>query len=203
MGVTIRRVLIWKCLMKILMLHLSFRVRYSISLPFRSLLIKFILCLGKSTDDSQASHQDSLLGQPPNMFQSPDAAKRQNPFRSNQDSLHQMQQPQMLLHPHMPMPRSAPRPLLDIPNNFNNNPYIHNPLGTDIEAGNNHNPFALTSPRGLNPHVNQTHSPQMNYRNNNPIRGNSPYFRGQNKGSPMRGSGGYRPNFRGGMRGNW
>lgn len=68
------------------------------------------------------------------------------------------------------------------------------------------NPFLLNSPRGLSPHVNQTHSPQMNYRNNNnqPMRGNAPYFRNQ-KG-PMRGGGGggggYRPNFRGGNR-NW
>lgn len=143
------------------------------------------------------SNSDSLLGPPSNMFASPEPAKRPNPFRTNQsqDLMHQMQQPQMLLHPNLQMQRSGPRPLLDLPANFNNAPYINhpNPMGTDIPAGNNHNPFLLESPRGMNP--------QMNYRNNAPTRGNSPYFRGQ-KGGPMRGVG-FRPNFRGGMRGSW
>lgn len=149
------------------------------------------------------------------MFQSPDMAKRPNPFRSNQsqDVMHPLQQqqqqqsPQMLLHPNIPMTRTAPRPLLDIPTNFNNTPYPshHNSLGPDIDAGTNQNPFLLNSPRGLGPpHVNPTHSPQMNYRNNNnPIRGNSPYFRGGPKGGGAQMRGGFRPNFRGGMRGNW
>lgn len=145
------------------------------------------------------SNSDSLLGPPSNLFASPEPAKRPNPFRSNQsqDQMHQMQQPQMLLHPNLSMQRSGPRPLLDLPANFNNSPYINhpNPIGTDIPAS---NPFLLESPRGMNP---QTHSPQMNYRNNAPTRGNSPYFRGQ-KGGPMRGVG-FRPNFRGGMRGSW
>lgn len=160
-------------------------------------------------DDSQASIMDSrsegLLGPAPNSFGSPDCGKRSNPFRSNQDVLHSLQQPQMLLHPNLPIPRSAPRPLLDIPTGFNNNrPFLshHNTIMPDMDSPSNQqpNPFLLNNPRGLSPHVNQTHSPQMNYRNNSPaMRGNSPYFRNQ-KGPPMRG--GYRPNFRGGNR-NW
>lgn len=153
------------------------------------------------------SRSDGLLGPVPNSFGSPDCGKRPNPFRSNsQDVLHPLQQPQMLLHPNLPIPRSGPRPLLDIPTGFNNTrpPFMghHNSLMPDIDANSNQppqNPFLLNSPRGLVPHVNQTHSPQMNYRNNSPsIRGNSPYFR--NPKSQMRG--GYRPNFRGGNR-NW
>lgn len=171
------------------------------------------LILDKSIDESQTSmlndsRPESLLGPPPNSFGSPDCAKRSNPFRSgSQDVLHPMQQqPQMLLHPNLPMPRSAPRPLLDIPTGFNNaRPFLghHNPLMPEMDSPTNQpqNPFLLNNPRGLSPHVNQTHSPQMNYRNNNPsIRGNSPYFRNQ-KG-PMRG-GGFRPNFRGGGNRNW
>lgn len=148
---------------------------------------------------------EGLLGAAPNAFGSPDCVKRQNPFRSNaQDVLHPLQQPpQMLLHSNLPMQR--PRPLLDIPTGFNNaRPFLghHNSLMPELDSPTNQpqSPFLLNNPRGLSPHVNQTHSPQMNYRNNNQsIRGNSPYFRNQ-KG-PMRG-GGYRQNFRGGNR-NW
>lgn len=159
---------------------------------------------------NDSSRPESLLGPPPtNAFgSSPDCSKRSNPFRSNaQDVLHQLQQPQMLLPPNLPMPRGAPRPLLEIPTGFNNaRPFLgHNPLLPDLDSPVNQplSPF-MNPPRGLGPpppHLNQIHSPQMNYRNNNPnnnnpsIRGNSPYFRNQ-KG-PMRGSG-FRPNFRGG-----
>ena len=169
--------------------------------------------LDKSVDDLQTSNMESrsegLLGPAPN-FGSPDCTKRSNPFRSNvQDVLHPLQPPQMLLHSNLPMPRPGPgpRPLLDIPTGFNNArpPFLghHNPLMPDLESPTNQpqTPFLLNSPRGLSPHINQNHSPQMNYRNNNQsIRGNSPYFRNQ-KG-PMRG-GGYRPNFRGGGNRNW
>lgn len=172
----------------------------------------FLCILDSSMDDSQISNMndsrpESLLGPAPNSFGSPDCSKRSNPFRNSnsQDVLHQLQQPPMLLHPNLPIPRSAPRPLLDIPTGFNNTrPFLghHNSLMADMDSPTNQpqNPFLLNNPRGLSPHVNQTHSPQMNYRNNNQsIRGNSPYFRNQ-KG-PMRG-GGFRPNFRGGNR-NW
>lgn len=183
------------------------------------------LILDKSVDDLQTSNMESrseaLLGAPPPNFGSPDCTKRQNPFRSNaQDMLHSLQPPpshQMLLHSNLAMPPrpGGPRPLLDIPTGFNNNvrppPFLghhHNgpPLMPDLESPSNQAqtpPFLLNNPRGLSPHVvNQTHSPQMNYRNNNQqsMRGNSPYFRNQ-KG-PMRG-GGYRPNFRGGGNRNW
>lgn len=157
---------------------------------------------------------ESLLGPPPSnvAFGSPtDCSKRQNPFRSSaQDVLHSLQQPQMLLPPNLPIPRGAPRPLLDIPTGFSARPFLgHSPLMPDLDSPVNQapNPFLLNAARGLGPpHLN---SPQMNYRNNNPnnnlnnnspIRGNSPYFRNQ-KG-PMRGGGGgvggFRPNFRGG-----
>lgn len=183
--------------------------------------------LDKSIDDlsqpppilNDSMRPESLLGPPPNApFGSPpDCSKRSNPFRSNaQDVLHQLQQPQMLLPPNLPIPRGAPRPLLEIPTGgFNNaRPFLgHNPLMGDLTDSpinqTPSSPFMLNPARGLGPpHLNQTHSPQMNYRNtnNNPnnnmnnnspsIRGNSPYFRNQ-KG-PMRGSGGFRPNFRGG-----
>lgn len=188
----------------------------------------FWLLLDKSVDDltqpppnlNDSSRSESLLGPPPsNAFGSPpDCSKRSNPFRSNaQDVLHQLQQPQMLLPPNLPMPRGAPRPLLDIPTGFNNaRPFLgHNPLMPDLDSPANQlppSPFMLNPPRGLGPpppHMNQTHSPQMNYRNinNNPnnninnnnlsIRGNSPYFRNQ-KGPMRGGGGGFRPNFRGG-----
>lgn len=178
-------------------------------------------------DDTQISniepHLEGLLGAAPNLFTSPDCAKRPNPFRSNaQDILHQLQSPQMLLHSNSPIsrpgpglgpgpgPGPGPRPLLDIPTGFNNTrPFLghHNSLMPEMDCGGGGvnqppSPFMMNNPpRGLPPHVNQTHSPQMNYRNNNPsmIRGNSPYFRNQ-KTNPMRG--GYRPNFRGGNR-NW
>lgn len=171
------------------------------------------LNLDKSIDDSQASidsRPESLLGPGP-AFTSPDCSKRQNPFRgpNTPDVLHQLQPPQMLMHSNMALPRpGGPRPLLDIPTGFNSpRPFLghHNSLNSlmpDIDAPPNQqqqNPFLLNNPRGMSPHVNQTHSPQMNYRNNNPsMRGNSPYFRNQ-KG-PMRGA--FRPNFRGGNR-NW
>lgn len=166
----------------------------------------------KSIDDLQTSNMEQrsegLLGAAPNTFGSPDCVKRQNPFRSNaQDVLHPLQPPQMLLHSNLQMSRPGPRPLLEIPTGFNNpRPFLghHNSLMPELDSPTNNqpqSPFLLNNPRGLSPHVNQTHSPQMNYRNNNnqSIRGNSPYFRNQ-KG-PMRG-GGYRPNFRGGNR-NW
>ncbi|XP_055295125.1 regulation of nuclear pre-mRNA domain-containing protein 2 isoform X2 [Sitodiplosis mosellana] len=164
----------------------------------------------KSVDDLQQSNMEprseGLLGPAPN-FGSPDCAKRPNPFRSNaQDVLHPLQPPQMLLHSNLPMPRPGPgpRPLLDIPTGFNNaRPFLghHNSLMPDSPTNQPQSPFLLNNPRGMSPHVNQTHSPQMNYRNNNQsTRGNSPYFRNQ-KG-PMRG-GGYRPNFRGGGNRNW
>lgn len=182
--------------------------------------------LDKSVDDltqpppnlNDSLRPESLLGPPPNgpFGSPPDCSKRPNPFRSNaQDVLHSLQQPQMLLPPNLPMPRGAPRPLLDIPTGgFNNaRPFLgHNPLMPDLtDSPVNQppsSPFMLNPVRGLGPpppHLNQQHSPQMNYRNSNPnnninnnsppIRGNSPYFRNQ-KG-PMRGSG-FRPNFRGG-----
>lgn len=147
--------------------------------------------------------RESLLGPAPNSFGSPDCSKRSNPFRSNpQDVMHQLQQPTMLLHQNLPIPRSAPRPLLDVPTGFNNTrpPFMGHPLMPDMDSPSNQqsNPFLLNNPRGLSPHVGL--SPQMNFRNNNQsIRGNSPYFRNQ-KGPPMRG--GFRPNFRGGNR-NW
>lgn len=163
---------------------------------------------------NDSTRLESLLGPPPsNAFGSPtDCSKRPNPFRSNaQDVLHQLQQPQMLLPPNLPMPRGAPRPLLDIPTGFSPRFMGHNPLMPDLDSPVNQpppNPFMLNAARGLGPLPTQhLNSPQMNYRNNNPnnnlnnnspIRGNSPYFRNQ-KG-PMRGGsgGGFRPNFRGG-----
>lgn len=176
-----------------------------------------ILFLDKSIDESQSSvdlntTSDSLLGPPPNMYLAQNnlnmdnPPKRNNPFRTNaQEVLHQLQQPQMLLHPNIALGRPTPRPLLDIPTGFNNaRPFLSH---SDIDAtspvtpNQSHNPFLLNSPRGLS-HINQTHSPQSNYRNNNQsMRGMSPYFRNP-KGAPIRG---YRPNFRGGgnMRGNW
>lgn len=169
--------------------------------------------LDKSMDDDQTSnidaHSDSLLGVPPNLFGSSiDANKRPNPFRTSaQDVLHQLQQPQMMLHPNISLRGASSRPMLDIPTGFNNNnarPFLHhNPLTPEIDPNQSNqslNPFLLNNPRNLTPH--QTHSPQMNYRNNNnpSVRGNSPYFRNQK--TQMRGN--YRPNFRGGnMRGNW
>lgn len=206
------KALTWKCRTKISIRFQNFRVTYPKT--YINLVLFSIFCIlfsDKTVDDSPGTgidRADGLLGPAPNAYGSPDCAKRPNPFRSNsQDILHSLQQPQMLLHPNLPIPRSGPRPLLDIPTGFNNTrpPFLghHNSIMPDIDPNTNQpqNPFLLNSPRGLSPHVNQTHSPQMNFRNNNnqPIRGNSPYFRNQ-KG-PMRG-GAFRPNFRGGNR-NW
>lgn len=221
MDAIIPKASIWKCPMKILTRCPNFRVIISfVSMTISCVFIKCVLSiLDKSVDDlSQPPpmRPESLLGPPPNAhaFGSP-PDKRQNPFRSGaQDVPHPLQQPQMLMPPNLPMPRGAPRPLLDIPTGgFNNaRPFLgHNPLMADlIDSPVNQppsNPFMLNAARGLGPppHLN---SPQMNFRNNNnspnnninnnspSIRGNSPYFR--NPKGPMRGSGGFRPNFRGG-----
>lgn len=190
--------------------------------------------LHESQDNSAHGPPRSLFGSPPPNFNknssldsdsfdgsfdsiSGDMSNRSsNPFSSNNNSrdiLHRLQQhPPIMMHqsPHMNVGRN-PRPLLDLPTGFNNNPrpFMHhgqNALNMDMNnrppMPGNHNPFMMNSPRAPSGPFLAQSPPMNNFRGAGPpmMRNNTPYNR--NPRGNMRG--GFRNNFRGGnMRGNW